>query len=148
MRDRRRLEFGAGFALLSTMSDAQADPVGWIVPEIGEEPLRAVVAAFYRRIPADELLGPMYPESDFLGAEERLGDFLVERCGGEPHYSGKRGHPRLRMRHARFAVDQRARDHWVGHMVAALDEVALPADARAALEPFLADVATFLINRE
>jgi hemoglobin len=123
------------------------DPVGSLVPDIGEEPVRALVAAFYRRIPGDELLGPMYPARDLAGAEERLRDFLVRRFGGPDAYSRRRGHPRLRMRHAPFAIDRRARDRWMEHMDAALEETAMPADARTRIRAFLAEVATSLINR-
>ena len=65
---------------------------------LGREVLAAVVAGFYRRVPEDPVLGPMYPEDDIEGAEERLRDFLVYRLGGQPDYLQKRGHPRLRMR--------------------------------------------------
>lgn len=118
-----------------------------LVPTHGEAPLRAAVAAFYRRIPDDDLLGPMYPADDLAGAEERLADFLVQRCGGPPVYESKRGHPRLRMRHAPFAVTGAARDRWLALMDAALAEVELPDDDREVLRAFLADVATFMINR-
>ena len=130
------------------MTEAPQDPVGWIVPAHGEAPIRAVVAAFYRDISADDVLGPMYPEHDLAGAEQRLADFLVERCGGPPVYTSVRGHPRLRMRHMPFAVDGRARDRWMARMTAALDATPeFPVEARAALEAFLGDVATFLQNR-
>ncbi len=114
---------------------------------IGEEGFARLVAAFYRRIPADPLLGPMYPPHDLDGAERRLRDFLVGRFGGPPRYVAERGHPRLRMRHAPFAIDAAARDRWVELMGQAFDEAKLPAAAEAALRPFLGEVATFLINR-
>lgn len=114
---------------------------------IGEEGFARVVAAFYRRIPADPLLGPMYPPHDLAGAERRLRDFLVGRLGGPPRYVEERGHPRLRLRHAPFAIDAAARDRWLELMGQALDEARLPAEADAVLRPFLAHVATFLINR-
>jgi hemoglobin len=88
---------------------------------IGEDGFRRLVSAFYRRVPSDDILGPMYPESDFEGAEERLRDFLVGRFGGPQRYIEQRGHPRLRLRHAPFAVDVRARDRWLQLMGAALD---------------------------
>ena len=114
---------------------------------IGEEGFRRLVAAFYRQIPGDEILGPMYPGQDFAGAEERLRDFLVFRFGGPQTYLEKRGHPRLRLRHAPFVVDQRARDRWVQLMDRALEEAALPDEAVGTLRPFFHDVATFLMNR-
>ncbi|MEO0478459.1 MAG: globin [Planctomycetota bacterium] len=132
----------------------QQDPVGWIIPERGEDGLRAVVRAFYRRIPTDDLLGPMYPAEDLAGAEQRLADFLVERCGGEPYFTRERGHPRLRMRHARFAIDEAARDRWLRLMREAIAEVGREApelrvdeEMVSALDSFLEHVADFLRNR-
>jgi hemoglobin len=114
---------------------------------IGEEGFERLVAAFYRRVPDDDVLGPMYPPHDLAGAEQRLRDFLIGRCGGPPRYMEQRGHPRLRMRHAPFAVDARARDRWLELMDRALRDAALPADADAALRGFFDAVATMMINR-
>ena len=114
---------------------------------VGEDGFRRLVASFYRQVPADDILGPMYPARDLAGAEERLRDFLIFRFGGPPRYIDQRGHPRLRTRHAPFAVDQPARDRWVTLMERALDESSFPAEAAAALRDFFASTATFLINR-
>jgi len=118
-----------------------------VVERIGEDGVARLVAAFYRRVAGDEVLRPMYPPTDLRGAEERLRDFLVFRFGGSPRYVEQRGHPRLRMRHARFAIDSRARDRWMELMTEAMDECQLPDDVAAWLAEFLGGVATFLINR-
>jgi hemoglobin len=114
---------------------------------IGEDGFRRLVRAFYAQVPGDPILGPMYPPNDLEGAEQRLRDFLVFRFGGPSRYLEQRGHPRLRMRHAPFAIDAKARDRWVSLMERALEEAHLPEEAGAALRPFFASVATFLINR-
>jgi len=105
---------------------------GDIYGQIGEDGFARLVTAFYRQVPADDILGPMYPADDLAGAEERLRDFLVGRFGGPPRYIESRGHPRLRMRHMPFKLDQQARDRWVQLMDKALDDVALPAPAMPA----------------
>lgn len=115
---------------------------------IGEDGFTRLVAAFYRQIPGDSILGPMYPKDDLAGAEQRLRDFLIFRFGGPPRYIEQRGHPRLRMRHMPFAIGQAGRDRWVALMDRALAEAALPPEAEAALRPFFEHVATFMINRE
>jgi hemoglobin len=114
---------------------------------IGEEGFQRLVAAFYRQVPGDEILGPMYPADDLAGAEVRLRDFLVGRFGGPPRYIEQRGHPRLRMRHMPFAIDGPARQRWLELMGRALGEAALPAEADAVLREFFAAVATMMINR-
>ncbi len=114
---------------------------------VGEAGLARVTRAFYDRVRTDPVLAPMYPEQDWDGAEERLRDFLVGRFGGPQRYVERRGHPRLRMRHARFAIDGDARDAWVAHMTAAIDAAELPIEAAEPMRRFLSETATFLINR-
>ena len=114
---------------------------------VGEEGFERLIAAFYRRVPGDDILGPMYPPGDLPGAEQRLRDFLVGRFGGPQRYMEQRGHPRLRMRHMPFTIDPAARDRWLQHMTAALDEVRFPPQADAMLRDFFGAVSTMLINR-
>lgn len=117
-----------------------------IYATIGEDGFHRLVAAFYRQVPADDILGPMYPPHDLDGAEQRLRDFLVGRFGGPPRYMEQRGHPRLRMRHMPFPVTLAARDRWLLLMTRALDEAALPAEVDAFLREFFTQVATMLVN--
>ena len=118
-----------------------------VYARIGEDGFARLVRAFYAQVPTDEVLGPMYPPEDLAGAEERLRDFLVGRFGGPPRYLEQRGHPRLRMRHMPFAIDQRARDRWMALMERALQEAELPPDVANLMRQFLDQVATFMINR-
>jgi hemoglobin len=119
-----------------------------IYAAIGEDGFIRLVRAFYAQVPSDDVLGPMYPAHDLIGAEERLRDFLIGRFGGPPRYIEQRGHPRLRMRHAPFAIDETARNRWVTLMDRALDEARLPTDAASLLREFLHAMATFMINRQ
>jgi hemoglobin len=114
---------------------------------IGEDGFTRLVAAFYRRVPDDSILGPMYPKEDLAGAEDRLRGFLIQRFGGPATYSEQRGHPRLRMRHAPFPIDVQARHRWIELMEAALAEAKLPPTAEQMLRKFFHDTATFMINR-
>ena len=114
---------------------------------IGDDGFARLVAAFYRRVPGDDVLGQMYERRNLADAEWRLREFLVGRFGGPQRYVEKRGHPRLRMRHGPFAIDKAARDRWMALMSAALAEARLPPEAEAPLRRFLEDAATFMINR-
>lgn len=114
---------------------------------IGDDGFTRLIAAFYRQIPGDSILGPMYQGRDMQAAEKRLRDFLIYRFGGPQQYIEERGHPRLRMRHAPFAVDQAARDRWMTLMTQALQETALPEPAAQVLTTFLDSTATAMINR-
>ena len=114
---------------------------------IGDAGFERLVAAFYRQIPNDDLIGPMYPPDDLKGSEERLRSFLIFRFGGPNHYVINRGHPKLRMRHVPFVITQAARDRWMQLMHRALEESELPPQAVDVIQPFLEEVATFLINQ-
>jgi len=114
---------------------------------IGEDGFARLIAAFYRQVPADDVLGPMYPAQDLAGAEQRLRDFLIGRFGGPQRYIEQRGHPRLRQRHMPFAVNAAARERWLRFMTNALDEAQFPADVDALLRQFFDGVSAMLINR-
>jgi hemoglobin len=112
----------------------------------GFETFRRIVAKFYEGVAGDELLRPLYPDEDLGPAEERFLLFLVQYWGGPTTYSESRGHPRLRMRHAPFPVDQQARDRWLTHFRAALDSVQLTPEQDAQFWAYVTHAATFMIN--
>src|ERR671911_660761 len=113
----------------------------------GEPTFRRLVAGFYRRVATDPVLRPLYPDEDLAGAEERLRLFLMQYWGGPRTYSDARGHPRLPMRHAPFAVTPAARDAWLRHMRAAVDELALAEPYRTQLWDYLEYAAQSMVNR-
>jgi len=114
---------------------------------IGEEGFTRLIHAFYAQVPGDPILGPMYPQDDLAGAEERLRDFPIGRFGGPQRYIERRGHPRLRMRHMPFAIDEAARNRWVRLMDRALEEARFPDEVTTLLREFFHGVATFMINK-
>ena len=118
-----------------------------VCPTIGEAGIGRVAAGFYRRVPSDDVLGAMYPPHALADAESRLRDFLSFRFGGSDRYLHQLGHPRLRIRHATFALTQQARDRWVALMDQALSEAELPSAIETIMREFLHQTATFLINK-
>ena len=76
----------------------------------------ALVARFYAAVATDPILRPVYPEPDLAAAQHRLTLFLAQYWGGPSTYDNERGHPRLRMRHAPFAIGTRERDAWLARM--------------------------------
>jgi hemoglobin len=115
--------------------------------EFGEDKIAEMVAAFYRRVRTDDLIGPMYPDNDWEGSEQRLRDFLIFRLGGSDKYIQERGHPRLRMRHAPFKIGEAERDRWVQLMSQAMQETQVPAPIAANLHSFFQQVADFMRNQ-
>ncbi|MDF1852024.1 MAG: globin [Verrucomicrobiales bacterium] len=118
-----------------------------VAKSLGEKGFRDLVAAFYRRVREDEVIGPMYPEDDWEGSEKRLRDFLLFRFGLSQAYIEERGHPRLRMRHMPFRIGETERDQWLARMGEAMDDIELTGPPREALEQFFAQVADFMRNQ-
>jgi hemoglobin len=112
----------------------------------GFETFRKLVERFYEGVATDEVLRPLYPEEDLGPAAERFTLFLVQYWGGPTTYSENRGHPRLRMRHAPFAVTPTARDHWLTHFRAALDEADLTPEQDAQFWDYVTHAAQFMVN--
>jgi hemoglobin len=112
----------------------------------GRATFEALVRRFYEGVRTDELLWPMYPEHDLEGAIQRLTGFLEQYWGGPTTYSDERGHPRLRMRHMPFTITPEARDRWLHHMRAAVDELQLPPLHDATLWAYLDRAAHAMVN--
>ena len=123
-----------------------SEPTASFYERVGGEPtFRALVDRFYEGVAEDPPLRAMYPEEDLGPAADRLRLFLEQYWGG-PHTSETRGHPRLRMRHAPYAVTPDQRDRWLRHMLAAVDTLALPEQEDAELREYLVRAAQFMIN--
>ena len=114
---------------------------------VGREGIVRLIAAFYRQVPESPLLSPMYPPAELAAAEQRLRNFLLFRLGGDPTYVEQRGHPRLRMRHAPFAVTPAASEEWIRMMDQAFAECLFPSEAEQPLKRFLQATAHFLVNQ-
>ena len=117
-----------------------------VYQQIGEKGLNDLVCAFYKRVKKDDLLSPMYPDDDWEGAQERLADFLIYRCGGSQKYIEERGHPRLRMRHIPFQIGTAERDRWLKLMSEAMEEIKIEPPASKLLADFFAQTADFMRN--
>jgi len=114
----------------------------------GEETFRLLVKRFYSLVADDPVLRAIYPEEDLSAATERLTLFLIQYWGGPSIYSEQRGHPRLRMRHQPFAIGQRERDAWLGHMTAAVESIDLAPAVRKALLDYFEMASTAMINTQ
>ncbi len=114
----------------------------------GHETFARMARAFYEGVADDPPLRAMYPEEDLGPAEDRLRMFLEQYWGGPKTYSETRGHPRLRMRHAPYAVTPRQRDRWLHHMHAAIDTLDMAASEEAELREYMTRAAHFMVNAD
>jgi len=112
----------------------------------GEETFRRLVDTFYAGVAGDPPLRALYPEDDLGPAADRLRMFLIQYFGGPTTYVQERGHPRLRMRHAPFAINEAARDAWLRHMRVAVDSLDLAPQHEQALWGYLTQAADALRN--
>ena len=112
---------------------------------IGEEQIRLLTKYFYQEVSKNNALRSLYPE-DLEPAEERLFLFLQQVFGGPETYSEQRGHPRLRMRHAKWKIDASMRDHWMNAMLSALDQLELETNIREAMMRYFVNAANHMIN--
>jgi hemoglobin len=113
----------------------------------GEPAFYRLVHRFYTEVAADPELRRVYPSQSLGAAEEHLRLFLIQYWGGPGTYNELRGHPRLRMRHARFAIGPAERDAWLRHMRTALDELELDPSHDAQLWEYLVMAAHGLVNQ-
>jgi hemoglobin len=109
----------------------------------------ALVDAFYDGVAGDPELLRLYPEpTDLAPARHRLTLFLAQYWGGPTTYDAERGHPRLRMRHAPFAIGPLERDRWLVHMRAAVIACAPAAAVAQRLDAYFAMAAEAMRNRD
>jgi hemoglobin len=127
--------------------DTTTEPASFYEAVGGEETFRRLVHAFYQGVAADPELRPVYPSKDLGPAEEHLRLFLMQYWGGPRTYDERRGHPRLRMRHAHFSIGEAERDAWLRHMRAAMDELELDPEQDSQLWDYLVMAAHSLVNR-
>ncbi len=113
----------------------------------GEAVFRRLVDLFYQKVEADPMLRPLFPDDLEPGKRWQL-LFLMQFFGGPALYAEERGHPRLRQRHWPFPIDQQARDHWLAHMLAAIDEAGIPEPARGEMRLYFERASTMMMNVE
>jgi hemoglobin len=113
----------------------------------GDTTFQKLVDVFYARVEQDAVLRPLFPD-DLAPGKRWQFLFLTQFFGGPARYQQERGHPRLRMRHNPFPIDQRARDHWLQHMLAAIDEVGIVDPDRAEMRDYFERGSAFMINAE
>ena len=106
----------------------------------------ALVEAFYAEVAADPILRPMYPD-DLEPGKEHLALFLAQYWGGGDLYDRRRGHPRLRRRHAPFDITPAAAERWATHMSAAIRRQGFDPRAEALLLGYVARATPTLVNR-
>jgi hemoglobin len=113
----------------------------------GEKFFTELVSLFYAQVATDPILRPMYPDDDLQAAARRLQLVLEQYWGGPTTYGEERGHPRLRMRHAQFPINEAAKDAWMRCMMAAVENIEIKEPERSELVQYLEMAANSLVNK-
>lgn len=116
----------------------------------GDAAIARLVEAFYRHMdtwPGAQRIRAMH-EPDLGATKAVLVLYLREWLGGPKDYSARRGHPRLRMRHAGFAIGAAERDAWLACMQAALQAVGADAALQAELMAAFFKTADWMRNTD
>lgn len=116
----------------------------------GEAAIHTLVNRFYAlmdELPEAYAVRQLHPES-LAGSATSLFEFLSGWFGGPALYVAKKGHPRLRMRHAPYAVGPAVRDEWMLCMTQALTEQVADVAFRQQLIHTFAHMANHLINTD
>jgi hemoglobin len=117
---------------------------------VGGRPFfETLTRSFYESVAADPALNRLYPTDpdELEAARSHLELFLVQFWGGPAEYNAQRGAPRLRMRHARFAIGPAERDAWVRHISDAVRAAKVAPLEEMQLLSYLSSAATHLINQ-
>ena len=106
----------------------------------------ALVDSFYDLVEQDSPLRGQYPE-DLGPGKQALSEFLAQYFGGGDLYSATRGHPRLRMRHAAFAIDPDMATRWATHMIDAIEAQGFPEAVERDLLEYVVRATPTMINK-
>ena len=77
---------------------------------------------FYEDVIRRDEIRNLYPD-DLTDSKKNTADFLIQYWGGPSSYSERRGHPRLRMRHAPYVIGDDQKESWLASMRFALDQM-------------------------
>ena len=128
-------------------TSTESAPVPSFYEAVGGHPtFEKLIRKFYEGVANDPPLRALYPEEDLRPAEERFRLFIEQYWGGPTTYSAQRGHPRLRMRHAPFAVTPTQRDRWLSHMRDAINSLDITPAQAAELWSYMERSAHFMVN--
>jgi len=116
---------------------------------MGEDAIFRMCRDFYARLEQSPIR-PMFPQ-DMAHASEKLAAFLVGITGGPPLYHQRHGEPRMRGRHLPFAINEDARQAWLGCFLQTLEnaeqDYGFPAEHLPGFKAFLTSFSSWMVNR-
>ena len=123
----------------------QAEELSLFTRAGGREAVSRIVERFYELVEADAEQRAIYPK-DLEPGKEKLKLFFEQWLGGVPRYSDLYGHPRLRMRHFPFVIDELAAGRWLRYMRQAMKEQGMDEAALTTIFKALGPLAHHMVN--
>lgn len=93
----------------------------------GTEALKRLSEAFYTKVLADELIGPLFAKMP-PDHPKHVALFLAEVLGGPSEYSAMGGHARMLSHHFGKHLSEAQRRRWLNLLLDTADECGIPAD--------------------
>ncbi|WP_221795008.1 hypothetical protein [Oceanobacter mangrovi] len=137
---------------LAEKSDSAYPPVPFpsrqMFEQVGADALTQLVERQHQRLLETDIAG-LFPSDPkrFLNTVSKSVDFVVEAAGGPEHFSAKQGAMRMRERHFRTTIDERARDIWLRELYYAMQDVDFPTDWRPVYWLWMESFSIRMINR-
>lgn len=136
---------------LSSPPSITTFPDPGIYRAMGVDGIRDLLRAVYRRL-GESSIASLFP-SDALAlqaAADRSSLFFVGVCGGPPLYEQAHGSPKMRQRHAPFAITDEARLVWLGCwdevLKTAPETLGFPEEHRANFQDYLTKFSLWMVN--
>jgi hemoglobin len=94
----------------------------------GKPALGRLTEAFYQRVRADELVGPLFANMS-EDHPKNVATWLAEVFGGPPEYTDRHGgYPHMLHKHKDLAITEEQRFRWLTLIALAADDAELPSD--------------------
>src|SRR5882757_9427328 len=94
----------------------------------GAEPLNALIARFYQKVPLDPVLEPLFRHMD-PAHFAHVAKFIAEVLGGPAEYSAQHGgHVAMIRHHLGKGITEEQRQHWLHLLLYTADDMDLPSD--------------------
>ncbi|MEM7181935.1 MAG: truncated hemoglobin family protein [Spirochaetota bacterium] len=137
------IEKAVGFSTEEAMSIDQAN----LYERLGEDVFWKLSTEFYERVFNDEekWFRNIFKGRDQKEATQNQVEFFMQRLGGPPYFSQRKGHPALIQRHMGFNMNEKAAKRWLHHMQEAIDTVEeIDSDSKERMMKYFTHTAYFL----
>lgn len=136
---------------LSSLPSITTFPDPGIYRALGTEGLRNLLRAVYHKLGASSIAG-LFPSDPVAlqAAADKSSLFFVGICGGPPLYEQAHGSPKMRQRHAPFAITEEARLVWLRCwdevLATAPETLGFPEEHRAGFQDYLTKFSLWMVN--